>query len=62
VNVKVFAADLAASYHVNRYVSVFASYALLLQRSSGSVGAVAGNIDQNRVFVGLQIRYPIDLN
>ena len=61
VNVKVFAADLAASYRVNRYVSAFAAHTLLLQRSSGSVGAVAEH-RQNRVFVGLQIRYPIDLN
>jgi hypothetical protein len=61
VNVKTFTADLIASYHLTRDVSVFGSYTLLHQRASGSVGAGAGDIDQNRLFVGLQIRYPIDL-
>ncbi|HMH53109.1 MAG TPA: hypothetical protein VK548_22915 [Candidatus Acidoferrum sp.] len=62
VNVKTFTADLAASLNINRYLSVFGAYTLLLQRSSGSAGGVAGDIDQNRVFVGMQVRYPIDLN
>lgn len=60
VNAKTFTTGLVASYDLTRDISVFASYTLLHQRSSGSVGAVAGNIDQNRLFVGLQVRYPID--
>ena len=62
MNVKTFTVDLAASYNINRYVSVFGAYTALVQRSSGSVGAVAGDIDQNRLFGGLQVRYPHDLN
>jgi hypothetical protein len=61
LSAKVFAADLTAAYHVNRYVSAFASYTLLLQRSSGGAGNAAADIDQNRLFVGLQVRYPRDL-
>ena len=61
VDVKSFTVDLAASYNINRYVSVFGAYTALVQRSSGSVGVAAGDVDQNRLFLGLQTRYPIDL-
>ena len=62
VNAKTFALDLAASYTINRWASMFGSYALLHQRSRGSVGSIAGDIDQNRLSFGLLVRYPVDLN
>ena len=60
VNVKTFTADLAASYQLTRTISVFGSYTLLRQQSSGA-STLTGDVDQNRVFVGLQTRFPIDL-
>ncbi len=52
--------DIAVSYQISPWISVFGSYTLLRQQSSGG-GTANIDMDQNRVSFGLQTRYPIDL-
>jgi hypothetical protein len=63
VDVDSFSLTLQGRYEINRYVAAIAGYTYFMQRSSSAVGGVvAGDVDQNRVFVGLQFGYPITID
>jgi hypothetical protein len=63
IDVHSFSLTLQGRYEINRYIAAIAGYTHFLQRSSSAVGgAVAGEVDQNRVFVGLQFGYPITID
>jgi len=61
VDVQTFTLNLSAMYQVARYVSVFAGYAFLHQRTGGSSSQQI-DADQNRVRVGVQFGYPINFD
>jgi hypothetical protein len=60
VDVKSVTAYLGATYQLARYVSVFGGYTFFWQRTGGS-STTQADIDQNRVRLGLQFGYPINL-
>ena len=67
IEVDSFSLTLQARYEINRYVAVVGGYTYYMQRSDSAVatssGVIAANdVDQNRVFVGLQFGYPITLD
>jgi hypothetical protein len=61
VDVQTFTLGLSALYQISRFVSVFAGYNFLHQRTGGSSSEQA-NIDQNRARVGVQFGYPINFD
>jgi hypothetical protein len=58
---KTLTLNLSATYQIARYVSLVGSYTFFNQRSSGG-GADQADVDQNRVFLGLQFGYPISFD
>lgn len=59
-DVKALTLNLNASYQIARYIALVGAYTFFNQRSDGGNGTAAGNdVDQNRVFLGLQFGYPI---
>ena len=67
VDIDTFSVTLQARYEFTRYVAGIAGYTFYAQRSNSSVaagaGAVAANdVDQNRLFVGVQFGYPITID
>ena len=67
IDVDAFTLTLQARYEFTRYIAGIAGYTFFLQRSNSVVAtaggtAVAGDIDQNRVFIGLQFGYPITID
>ena len=63
IEVDSFSLTLQARYEITRLMAVFAGYSYFRQRSDSNVatgaGTITGNdVDQNRVFVGLQFGYP----
>ncbi|HXH83310.1 MAG TPA: hypothetical protein VNN07_10310 [Candidatus Tectomicrobia bacterium] len=58
LDLKTFTLGLNATYQLTRVVSLIASYTFYMQRSDGAVGL---DVDQNRLFFGIQIAYPIAL-
>jgi len=61
VDVQTFTLSLSALYQIARYVSVFAGYTFLHQRTGGS-SSLQEDVDQNRVRVGVQFGYPINFD
>jgi hypothetical protein len=64
IDVDSFTLTLQARYEFNRYIAGIVGYTFFLQRSNSVVTTAAGaasatDVDQNRVFVGLQFGYPI---
>jgi hypothetical protein len=67
VDIDTFSLTLQARYQINRWLAAFGGYNFYLQRSSSSTVTGAGtvtatDVDQNRVFVGLQFGYPIRID
>ena len=58
VDVGAFTLNLAASYQVASFATVFLGYSFFHQRTRGS-SSVQTDVDQNRVRFGLQLGYPI---
>jgi hypothetical protein len=52
-----FSVSLNAAYQIARAVSLVGSYTFFRQRSDTSSTAAA-DVDQNRVFLGVQVAYP----
>jgi hypothetical protein len=64
IEIDTFSLTLQARYEINRWIAAVAGYTYYLQSSSSTVATSAGtvsatDVDQNRVFVGLQFGYPI---
>lgn len=63
IDVRTFTLPLTAVFRVNAWLSLVGSYRFLHQRSDSrltTVGAaLANDVDQNRVSIGLQVGYPI---
>jgi opacity protein-like surface antigen len=55
-DIKVFTLNLGATYQIARNISVIGSYTFFQQRSDVS----NSDVDQNRVFLGLQYAFPIN--
>jgi hypothetical protein len=67
IDVDAVTLTLQARYEFTRYIAGIAGYTFFLQRSNSVVAtaggtAVAGDIDQNRVFIGVQFGYPITID
>ena len=67
VEVDTISLTLQARYEINRYMAAFAGYTYFRQRSDSVVTTAGGTIlandvDQNRVFIGLQFGYPITVD
>src|SRR5262245_47108895 len=61
VDVKTFTLTLNATYQLNKYIALFGGYTFLHQRTGGS-SSTQVDVDQNRVRVGVQMGYPIDID
>jgi len=61
VDVQAITLGLAAYYQVARYTTLVAGYTFSHQRTGGS-SSVQGDVDQNRVRVGVQFGYPINFD
>jgi hypothetical protein len=66
IDVRGWTVPLRVAYQFNRYVTAVAGYQFFRQRASGTLvnfvgGGLANDVDQNRVSVGLQFGYPIDI-
>lgn len=61
IDVRTFSLPLQVRYQFNPWLTGVASYTLYYQRSNSTsaVGTLANDVDQNRLFVGLQFGYPI---
>ena len=64
IDVRAFTLALQATYRINAWATAVASYQFFQQRSDTVVlttsgTSLANDIDQNRVFVGIQVGYPI---
>ena len=67
IDVDSFSLTLQGRYQFTRYIAGIAGYTYYLQRSSSAVTTAAGTItstdvDQNRVYVGVQFGYPISID
>ncbi|MBI4638146.1 MAG: hypothetical protein HY727_17560 [Candidatus Rokubacteria bacterium] len=67
IDVRTLTLILRSSYRLTTWMSVFAGYSFFQQRSastsvSGSGLPLAGDIDQNRMSIGLQVGYPMGLD
>ena len=63
IDVRGWTVPLRLAYQINRYMTAVAGYQFFRQRASGTLVSFIGanDVDQNRVTVGLQIGYPIDI-
>ncbi|MGH7324036.1 MAG: hypothetical protein ACREJ9_05235 [Candidatus Rokuibacteriota bacterium] len=63
IDVRSFTLPLTAIYRVNAWLAVVGAYNFLHQRSDSRVtvvgAALANDVDQNRISVGVQVGYPI---
>src|SRR5262249_44288337 len=62
IDVKALTVVVRAAYQVTPWLSALASYNFFRQRTENSLtaaGLVVNDVDQNRVFLGLQFGYPI---
>jgi hypothetical protein len=57
---KALTLNLNASYQLARYISLVGAYTFFNQRTDG--GTLQADVDQNRVFLGLQFGYPISFD
>jgi hypothetical protein len=71
-DIRTITLNLAATYQIARFIALVGSYTFYQQRSSGTgfttvTGpggnqiVTGGDIDQNRVFLGLQFAYPVNV-
>jgi hypothetical protein len=58
VDVQALTVTLRAAYQFTPWLAGVASYTFYHQRSEGAAAAVARDVDQNRVFVGLNFAFP----
>ena len=58
IDVRSFSLDFRATYRLTSWFSGIAGYRLFLQRSDSTAASLAGDVDQNRVFLGAQFGYP----
>jgi predicted porin len=56
-NIETFTVNVGATYQLARSISLIAAYTFFAQREDG-----VDDIDQNRVFLGLQYAYPINFD
>jgi hypothetical protein len=66
IDVRGWTVPLRVAYQFNRYVTAVAGYQFFRQRANGTLvngvgSGFANDVDQNRVTVGLQFGYPIDI-
>jgi hypothetical protein len=59
IDVNSLSFDLRALYRFTTWLSGIAGYRFFQQRSSSTSTSLAGDVDQNRVFLGVQFGYPI---
>ena len=64
IDVRSFTASLQATYRLTAWVSLIGGYQFFRQRSDSTVvtnfgTSIATDVDQNRVFIGVQFGYPI---
>jgi hypothetical protein len=57
IDVRSFTLDLRAAYRFTPWLAAVGGYRLFLQRSDSATASLARDIDQNRVFVGVQFGY-----
>lgn len=66
IDVDAFTVPLRATYRLTEWLSAVASYTFYHQRADTTIrvngSSLANDVDQNRVFVGLQFGYPIKLD
>jgi predicted porin len=67
VDVDAFRLALQATYQINRWLNAVGGYEFFRQRSDGTLTTISGrrlanDADQNRVYIGLQVAYPIRLD
>ena len=61
IDVRTFTLNLAATYQIARFASVFGGYTFFQQRT-GRSSTTQLDIDQNRIRFGLQFGYPINFD
>jgi hypothetical protein len=64
IDVKGWVVPLRVAYQINRYMTAIAGYQFFHQRAKGTLVdliGLANDVDQNRLTVGLQFGYPIDI-
>ena len=59
IDVRSFSIDLRATYRFTSWLAGVAGYRFFMQRSDSTGTSLAGDVDQNRVFLGAQFGYPI---
>jgi hypothetical protein len=67
IDIDTFSVTLQGRYQFTRYIAGIAGYTYFLQRSNSAVSTAAGTItatdvDQNRVYIGVQFGYPITID
>ena len=67
IDVDSFSLTLQGRYQINPWMAALAGYTYFMQRSSSTVVTAAGavsatDVDQNRLFVGMQFGYPITID
>jgi len=58
IDVRSFTLDLRAAYRLTSWLAAVGGYRLFLQRSDSATTSLARNVDQNRLFLGVQFGYP----
>jgi hypothetical protein len=58
IDVRSFSLDLRATYRFTPWLAGVAGYRFFMQRSDSTGTTLAGDVDQNRVFLGAQFGYP----
>jgi hypothetical protein len=59
IDVRSFSLDLRATYRFTSWLAGVAGYRLFLQRSDSQSATIARDVDQNRVFLGVQFGFPV---
>jgi hypothetical protein len=68
IDIESFSLTLQARYEITRYIAAIAGYTYFHQTANGTTVTtaagtiIANDVDQNRVFVGLQFGYPITID
>ena len=58
VNVHSFTVDLRAAYRVTHWLAAVGGYRFFQQRAESALSTLARDVDQNRVFFGLEFGWP----
>lgn len=59
VDVKSFTVDLRAAYRFTNWLAAVGGYRFFQQRAESTLSSLARDVDQNRVFLGLQFGWPL---